>query len=71
MRIEERSEGKAVAISVADTGIGIPGADIERILEPFQQAESTVARRREGTGLDFSITKNLVAAAPEELRAAV
>ena len=61
VRIEARSEGKAVAISVADSGIGIPAADIERIFEPFQQAESTVARRREGTGLGLSITKNLVA----------
>jgi len=59
--IEARSEGKAVAISVADTGIGIPAGDLDRIFEPFQQAESTVARRREGTGLGLSITKNLVA----------
>jgi len=60
VRIEARSEGKAIAISVADTGIGIPAADLDRIFEPFQQAESTVARRREGTGLGLSITKNLV-----------
>ncbi|HYC13675.1 MAG TPA: HAMP domain-containing sensor histidine kinase, partial [Stellaceae bacterium] len=60
VRIEARSEGKAVAISVLDTGVGIAASDLDRIFEPFQQAESTVARRREGTGLGLSITKNLV-----------
>ncbi|HMK68405.1 MAG TPA: ATP-binding protein [Stellaceae bacterium] len=60
VRIEARSEGKAIAISVLDTGVGIAASDLDRIFEPFQQAESTVARRREGTGLGLSITKNLV-----------
>lgn len=29
-------------------------------MEPFQQSDSTVARRREGTGLGLAITKSLV-----------
>ena len=56
---EAESPG-TVAIAVTDTGIGIPAADLERIFEPFQQSDSTVARRREGTGLGLAITRSLV-----------
>jgi signal transduction histidine kinase len=47
-----------VAIRVTDTGIGIPVADLERVLIPFFQ--SSGAKRREGTGLGLSITKSLI-----------
>ena len=47
-----------IAIRVTDTGIGIPAADLERVLIPFFQSEG--AKRREGTGLGLSITKSLV-----------
>lgn len=46
--------------SVVDTGIGIAEADQERILKPFTQADSSLARRYEGTGLGLPLTKSLV-----------
>lgn len=45
---------------VIDTGIGIAEADQERILKPFTQADSSLARRYEGTGLGLPLTKSLV-----------
>jgi signal transduction histidine kinase len=45
---------------VIDTGIGIAEADLERILKPFTQADSSLARRYEGTGLGLPLTKSLV-----------
>ncbi|MHB1532480.1 response regulator [Acidithiobacillus sp.] len=46
-------------ISVADTGIGIAGEDLERLFQPFVQADSGLARRYEGTGLGLSLVKRL------------
>ena len=47
------------SIVVADTGIGISAADQERIFLPFQQADPTVSRKFEGTGLGLWISKAL------------
>lgn len=46
--------------TVADTGIGIADAAVERIFQPFQQADDTVLNRFGGTGLGLSICKQLV-----------
>ena len=54
-------EGKTrVWFSVTDTGIGIKGDAVERIFEPFQQADDTVMNRFGGTGLGLAICKQLV-----------
>ncbi|MDJ0950833.1 MAG: ATP-binding protein [Alphaproteobacteria bacterium] len=45
---------------VTDTGIGIPLADIPKALTPFQQIESHLNRKYEGTGLGLPLTKALV-----------
>lgn len=50
----------SLQISVTDTGIGIPQAEIKRIFEPFYQVERTSKRRFGGTGLGLSITFRLV-----------
>jgi|GEM_PF-1572477 len=45
---------------VKDSGIGMTTEQIEKIMEPFTQAESGTTRKYGGTGLGLSITKNLV-----------
>jgi two-component system, sensor histidine kinase RpfC len=45
---------------VSDTGIGIADTAIERIFQPFQQADDTVLNRFGGTGLGLAICKQLV-----------
>lgn len=50
---------KGVHVIVADTGIGIAAADIPRVLEPFGQVDSELARRYHGesTGLGLPLSK--------------
>lgn len=49
-----------LAVSVRDTGIGIPKVKQNRIFDHFEQVENSSARSRGGTGLGLPITKELV-----------
>ncbi|MDC9823742.1 PAS domain-containing sensor histidine kinase [Devosia sp. ZB163] len=55
-----KRQGRHLAISVADHGIGMGEESVQRIGEPFFQAQDGLARRYEGTGLGLSIVKGLV-----------
>jgi CheY-like chemotaxis protein len=54
------SESPRLAISVQDTGCGIPADKLNRIFEKFYQVDSSAHRQHEGTGLGLYITKQLV-----------
>ena len=59
VEITEDEDG-GVTLRVVDTGVGIPEDKIEDVLQPFGQADSTLARQFGGTGLGLSITKSLL-----------
>ena len=51
---------KAVEVRVADTGVGIPRAERERVFAPFYQVDQSSTREQGGTGLGLAIVKRLV-----------
>lgn len=49
-----------LSLVVSDTGVGIPVEALEKVFEPFQQAEVTIARAMQGAGLGLSISRSLM-----------
>ncbi|MBJ6723313.1 ATP-binding protein [Geomesophilobacter sediminis] len=58
--VRSRRDGDFLVTCVADTGIGIKEADLDRLFQPFQQIDTGLNRKYEGTGLGLSICKKLV-----------
>jgi PAS domain S-box-containing protein len=53
------AEGKAIRLTVWDTGIGIAEHDMARLFKPFIQLDSSLSRRYEGTGLGLSLVARM------------
>ena len=49
-----------IMITVKDQGIGMSPRQVEKLFEPFTQADYSTTRRYGGTGLGLSICKNLI-----------
>jgi signal transduction histidine kinase len=54
-----RRDGSEAVISVADTGIGIPGRDVARIFERFYRVDDARNRDTGGTGLGLAIVRHV------------
>lgn len=59
MQNETTTGSAMLEIRVTDTGCGIPTHCRDKVLKPFIQADSSVARKFGGTGLGLSLSKKL------------
>jgi signal transduction histidine kinase len=60
IKITAEPRGKFVAVSVSDTGIGIPEDAITRIFEGFYQVDHRLGRRHQGAGIGLTLVDRLV-----------
>jgi signal transduction histidine kinase len=60
VRITAGAANGHFALSVSDTGPGIPAEECERIFEKFRQVDSSNTRAKGGTGLGLAIAKEIV-----------
>jgi len=60
VRTSAAADGGEVVVSVADTGIGIPPADLDRVFEQFAQSGDTLSDTPRGTGLGLAICRQIV-----------
>ena len=58
LSVDVRAAGENVRIDVTDTGIGMSPDDISVALEPFNQVDTSMARKFEGTGLGLPLSKS-------------
>lgn len=56
----EADSQRKILFEIQDDGIGIDDADIEKIFDPYQQAEASTSRQYGGSGLGLALCKQLV-----------
>ncbi|MDD5296427.1 MAG: PhnD/SsuA/transferrin family substrate-binding protein [Rhodocyclaceae bacterium] len=61
-------EGDSLIMAVADSGVGMKPEQLQRLFEPFEQADGSTTRRFGGTGLGLAITNKLVEMMGGEIR---
>ncbi|QDC17451.1 SpoIIE family protein phosphatase (plasmid) [Rhodococcus ruber] len=54
------AESAGAVVTVADTGVGVPTAEVPRLFERFHRIENTRSRSHEGSGIGLALVKELV-----------
>lgn len=55
-----RRQSGEMEIGITDTGLGMSDSDLKAIFEPFRQADSSLSRKQEGSGLGVPLAKALL-----------
>lgn len=62
VKVEQVPNEPFLKVSVRDTGIGIPSAEINKIFSKFFRADNAIKFQTEGSGLGLYINKNIILA---------
>jgi two-component system, OmpR family, phosphate regulon sensor histidine kinase PhoR len=60
--VTTKRSGEDVALTVADTGIGMAPEDLERVFERFYRSDESRSRESGGSGLGLAIVRDLLSA---------
>jgi PAS domain S-box-containing protein len=60
IEIRLRAEGPKAVMTVRDTGVGIPAAELPRLFERFHRVQNTRSRTQEGSGIGLAMVRELV-----------
>ncbi|MBC7636589.1 MAG: response regulator [Acetobacteraceae bacterium] len=60
IRVTLRSVGNEVELRIADTGVGIPNAELPRLFERFHRIMGQRSRTHEGSGIGLALVQELV-----------
>lgn len=69
VRLDGEVRDRSLFLHVQDTGVGIAGADLEKVFDPFWQAQQGPTRQAGGTGLGLAICRRLADLLDGELEA--
>ena len=61
-------EKPLLEVAISDSGIGMTEEQVDKIFQPFVQADSSVTRKFGGTGLGLTISKRIVKSLGGEIR---
>ncbi|MFR9806418.1 SpoIIE family protein phosphatase [Pseudonocardia sp. RS010] len=59
LRVSTRIEDDAFVLRVADTGTGVPAAELPRLFDRFHRVRATHARSYEGSGIGLALVRQL------------
>jgi two-component system cell cycle sensor histidine kinase PleC len=60
VNVTAKKQDQMVMIVIADSGIGIPARELEKLGRPFEQVENQFTKTKSGSGLGLAISKSLV-----------
>jgi signal transduction histidine kinase/DNA-binding NarL/FixJ family response regulator len=59
IRVSLTRQADGVALQIADSGVGIPSAELPHLFDRFHRVEGTRARTHEGTGIGLALVQEL------------